>query len=135
VLKKGGTLEIVEMAYILPDSVLASIRNCFSSLLLADLVQPDTILPIRFSIPTCPALEPTIKPVWEGTWRDRVLGEAMVSWVRSALDYKGIGLKKGSGGDKILRELSQIDKKWGTTIGQEEGEHQVTVWAWVVRRL
>jgi hypothetical protein len=141
VLKKGGTLEIVEMAYILPDTVPLSIRNSFSSLLLADMVQPSPNLPIQFNIPTCGALKPTARPVWERTWTDQCLSEAVMAWVRSAMGYKGTGMKGTTGGEEILRELIRVDQRWGAVDEQSAqpglaGQvSEVTVWAWSVKRI
>lgn len=135
VLKKGGTLEIVEMAYTLPDGVSTSVRNSFSSLLLADLLSPNPYLPIRFNIPTCSALRPTVKPVWEKTWRDTALSEALVAWAGSALGYKGTGLRRGMGNNRHLRDIRKQDAKWGEGEDRDVQVPEVTAWAWVVERI
>lgn len=153
VLRKGGTLEIVEMAYAPPENAPPSVRNAFASLLLADMVQANPLLPLQFNLPACQGLKATVRPTWEKTFRGGpgmghgTMGEAVMVWVRSALGYKGTGLKKGCEGKAVLAELSAVDPVWsGAGIDGDEGDEDdaegtargtapgTSVWAWVVTR-
>ena len=86
VLKKGGTLEIVEMAYTPPITTPPSVRNAFASLLLADMIQPGPLLPLQFNLPACEGLKATVRPTWERAFTGTsAFSEAVMCWVRSAL--------------------------------------------------
>ncbi|EIW69448.1 hypothetical protein TREMEDRAFT_62314 [Tremella mesenterica DSM 1558] len=149
VLKPGGKLEIVEMSYTLSSAVPSSLRNSFSSLLLAEMIQPVTILPLQFILTATPALDSTTtKPVFEKSWQQTstALADAVMIWVRSALEYKGTGLVKGSKGEisfarKVKIELSILEgKRWH--FGKSDmviseplrSDGEATVWAWVITR-
>ena len=149
VLKRGGTLEIVEMSYTLPNSFPASLRNSFASLLLADLVQPYPVLPLRFILPTTPLLNVAgaVRPVFEKSWSNppAPLNDCVFTWVSSALEYKGTGLITGQAktvshtAARVRRQLVESNgKMW---IRADEGDdteyldHDTTVWAWVVTKV
>lgn len=147
VLKKGGTLEIVEMAYTPPITTPPSVRNAFASLLLADMIQPSPLLPLQFNLPACEGLKATVRPTWETAFTGTtVFSEAVMCWVRSALGYKGTGLKRGSEGLRVLAELGAVDPVWAAVGDREDGhegdaeeaasevEQGTSVWAWVVTR-
>ena len=121
VLRSGGTLEIVEMAYTLPSLP-------FASLLLSDLVNPNPAMPIKFYLPIVGMLP---VPIFEQTWdvAPGALGEAVMVWVRSALDYKGTGI--GQRGSPVAG-LAEVDKKWGRGMHREV--RSATVVAWEVTR-
>ncbi|WVQ78309.1 hypothetical protein IAT38_000394 [Cryptococcus sp. DSM 104549] len=132
VLKRGGKLEIVETSYTLPSSAPQSLHNSFASLLLADMVQPVALLPLRFNLPSTTALmsagltTPVFARTWCGNEIPGALVDAVLVWVRSTLEYKGTGLVKGSGSggaagrkgldvvlEKVKRELAWVGKgKW-----------------------
>lgn len=127
----GGTLEIVDMAYIPPANSPTSIRNSFASTLLADMVQPIPALPLRFHLPL---LAPLYRPVFEQTWTDPVLSEAVMVWVTSALGYKGTGMGRDQSGRRVVEKLKALDGKWGCGAEEVEELNEVTVWAWVGQR-
>lgn len=135
VLVKGGTLEIVEMAYTPPIDSPLSVKNSFASILLADLIQPDTILPLRFNLPATTSLVPLYQPVFESTWKDRVMSRAVIGWIRSTLEYKGTGIGKDDSGAVYLRELGKMDEKWRKSEKGEDEIGEATIWVWVVKRL
>ena len=138
VLRKGETLEIVEMAYTPPSFTPPPLQNAFASLLLADMIQPDTSLPIRFCLPCTPGLIPSTAPIFERTWTGDApgaLADAVPTWMKSALDYKGTGLAKLRGSKDALKEICTADPQiWHS--GEDYGEMAVgtTVWAWSVTK-
>ena len=147
VLKPGGTLEIVEMSYTLPPSAPMSLRNSFNSVLLADLVRPLPILPLRFHLSSSSSLVSStgIKPIFEQDITDPTcsLSEAVDIWVKSALDYKGTSLmrtektKRSSMIDECLRELANADAdKWNVPDPQTTltGQSGLSLWAWDIKR-
>lgn len=154
VLRQGGVLEIVEMAYSPPTTAPPSVRNAFASLLLADMIQPSPLLPLQFNLPACEGLKGQTRPTWEKTFLPgsgvNIFGEAAMGWVRSALGYKGTGLGMGGEGDRVLAELAATDPVWAVDGREGEDGHEgdaegmageageavqgTSVWAWVVTR-
>ena len=138
VLRKGGILEIVEMAYVLPSSTPPPSQNSFASLLLADMIQPDPSLPIRFCLPWTPGLIPSTAPMFERTWTGHApgaLADAVPTWVKSALNYKGTGLAKLKGSKDPLEELCTANPQmWRSLEGLGEIAVGATVWAWSVTK-
>ena len=138
VLRRGGILEIVEMSYTLPPSTPASLQNSFASLLLADVIQPDPSLPIRFCLPSTPGLVPRTKPIFERTWKEHppgALADAVPIWVKSALDYKGTGLAKLRGSTCLLEELHSVDPNhWTSGEHLAQSDVGTTVWVWSVTK-
>lgn len=109
VLKRGGKLEIAEIAYVPPITVPRSLRHSFSSLLLAEMVQPLPNLPLSFSLTASPALDPTTTRGPIVARRDNeamaALSEAMITWLKSSLDYKGSGLAQSKGNNVIIHDI------------------------------
>ncbi|ORX39928.1 hypothetical protein BD324DRAFT_648546 [Kockovaella imperatae] len=133
VLAKGGTLEIVEMAYTLGTTSHPSLINSFASLLLADLIQPFPSHPIKFYLPTI-GMSPT--PCFEQSWDHApgAIGDAVMTWVRSALDYKGTALVKDRGNERLLGALSKADEdKWVRADDMPSGGASLTAWAIIKR--
>jgi hypothetical protein len=134
VLRPGGTLEIVEMAYTLDESTPLSVKNAFGSLLMADMISPSPLFPLRFQLPSSDLLVPLYKPVLAKSFVDPTLSEAMVFWVKSALDGEGTGLKKTRMGRRALQAMHKEDPKWLVVGHAEDLTNEATVWAWVVKR-
>lgn len=134
VLKRGGTLEIVEMAYTLNDSTPTTIKNAFASILQSEMVSSSPNLPIQFHLPLSDSLVPTYRTVYERTWYHPTLSEAVMIWMKSALEYKGTGLKRSSLGRKVLHALGRYDERWITLGEVDEEETKSIVWAWIMER-
>lgn len=134
VLRSGGTLEIVEMAYSLHDSTPSGIQNSFASILMAEMIQPLPVLPIRFHLPMSDLLVPLYKPILEKTWRHPVMSEAVMIWAKSALDYKGTGMKRGQMGMRALKVMREADEKWIVAEEEVNEEEEATIWVWVVKK-
>jgi SAM-dependent methyltransferase len=129
VLKPGGRLEIVETSLILPSTSPASLRNSFASMLLADLIEPVPSLALKFSIPLSGCFMSTgTTPVFERAWAQGeapdALGDVVMGWVKSAMEYKGTGLRKGARQEgmveRVKRELEKAGGgRWRWSFGLE----------------
>lgn len=151
VLAPGGHLEITEMSIHLPLSAPGGTQRSFASLLLADMVNPDPSLPIKFALPMTEGLQSGMRLIFEGE-AGEVGEEVAWTWVRSALEYKG---SAGSPIDerKEKRLKSEIEGLWGSEkqavglvhaedVGQGDGMGESTgvsasgakIWAWVGKK-
>ncbi|ORY27168.1 S-adenosyl-L-methionine-dependent methyltransferase [Naematelia encephala] len=143
VLKPGGKLEIIETSYTLPSACPPSLRNSFASLLLADLVQPIPLLPLRLVLSSTPGLKATFEPVYERTWTNPpdALRDAIMVRVTSSLACKATGIvRKRQSEDGLIRRVQRElhlanSKKWANHSeelqGPSSGDRRVSVWAWV----
>ncbi|WVW83046.1 hypothetical protein I302_105063 [Kwoniella bestiolae CBS 10118] len=153
VLKRGGKIEIVETSYTLPSRCPASLKNSFASMLLADTIQPLPSLAMQFNLPSIENLKANaVKPVFHQKWKKNVPGaleDAVLDWVKSAVEYKGTGLVKNQKGlegvvGRVKAELERSGGgKWDFSTGQSrdsggkegaEEDREVNVWAWVATK-
>lgn len=152
VLKRGGKLEIVEMAYVPPTTAPQSLRHSFASLLLAELIQPLPNLPLSFSLTASTALDPTTTRGPVLSRRDdeamTALFEAMMAWLRSSLDYKGSGLAQIKGNNAIIHntieKLGSYGSRWSFDKVQrckslrggvnENADPEAGLWIWVASK-
>ncbi|WRT67184.1 uncharacterized protein IL334_004150 [Kwoniella shivajii] len=159
VLKRGGKIEIVEMSYTLPSMSPASLRNSFASTLLANMIQPLPSLAIQFNLPSVESLKPEgFKPIFEQKWVKDVPGaleDAVLTWVKSAMEYRGTGLaRKNKETEGIIARIKEqlgangggkwnfagtdmgIDSKRTILSGEDgiEEKREVIVSVWVVTK-
>lgn len=156
VLTPGGHLEIVELSICLPPSAPASLSRSFASMLLAEMINSDPSVPIRFTLPMLDGLQSRmVGPVFEKQG-DVVLDDAGLAWVQSSLEYKGTGIeragnargglihriKRGLGGcaggmwewheDDVADQIKQIGEDAEGI--EEERKDGPKVWAWVGKK-
>ncbi|WVQ70042.1 uncharacterized protein L199_008266 [Kwoniella botswanensis] len=150
VLKRGGKIEIVETSYTLPSECPASLKNSFASMLLADMIQPLPSLAMQFNLPSIENIQSNaVKPVFHQKWTKKVPGaleDAVLVWVKSAVEYKGTGLIKNQNGlagvvGRVKAELRDNGGgRWdfGDTRQSRDVEpvedREVNVWAWVATK-
>ncbi|WWC90002.1 uncharacterized protein L201_004932 [Kwoniella dendrophila CBS 6074] len=167
VLKRGGKIEIVETSYTLPSNCPANLKNSFASILLSNMIQPFPFLTIQFNLSSIESLNiKNIKPSFHQKWngKDEIipggLEDAILNWVKSAVEYKGTGLIKNQNphqgiAGKVREELKNSGgKKWDfenlssatssekkkvavTAIKDKEVDEdarEVNVWVWIATK-
>ncbi|KAL1406898.1 hypothetical protein Q8F55_006310 [Vanrija albida] len=158
VLKPGGVLEIVEMSFEPPPTAPPSVANSFSSLLLSDYVQPNPLFALQLHLPathgvaagaTRPVFTDSFAPastnIFAADTAPGALADAAITWIRSALEYKGTAFVKaprvpGCDGDRAGRTLSDINPvRWPYTPPDTPPETptegtRISLAAWVVRK-
>lgn len=135
-----------------PPSAPASVANSFASQLLSDFIPQNPVLALQMHLPATAALiQGSTKPLFQTSWavtpeRDDPEGDyfgalqanviasrelapvaivdAAPTWIRSALSYRGTGLRalKDSGtAARAVRELAAREPgRWGAQVDPEE---------------
>lgn len=142
------------MTYAPPPSTPPAITNSFSSLLLSDCVPNNPLLSVQLHLPaTAGLVSGTTHPVLSKSWIDEpvtpqtpgqmgfaqqqalgqgrpgmpgAIADAAPTWIRSALEYKGTGMKalraSAVAGERAIRELQAVDARWGGEWAEEEDD-------------
>lgn len=152
--------QIVEMSFEPPPTAPPSVSNTFSSLLLSDYVQPNPLFALQLHLPathgvaagaTRPVMSDTFAPsgaggnVFAPDNAPGALADAAMTWIRSALEYKGTAFVKtprvaGSDGDRAGRVLAEINPaRWPYTPPESPAETpaegtRISLAAWVVHK-
>ncbi|WOO84474.1 uncharacterized protein LOC62_06G007993 [Vanrija pseudolonga] len=151
-------MRIVEMSFEAPPTAPPSVSNTFSSLLLSDYVQPNPLFALQLHLPATHGVAAgATRPVFSDTFAPPsgnmfapdnapgALADAAMTWIRSALEYKGTAFVKasrtaGSDGDRAGRVLAEINPaRWPYTPPESPAETptegtRISLAAWVVHK-